>query len=86
MPHDLIHTRIEGAVATVLIDRAAKRNALDLPMWIALGEALAATSANTDLRAVIIRGAGEELRGGERANSPSDRDELLRRHPETPSG
>ncbi|MES2713787.1 MAG: enoyl-CoA hydratase-related protein [Pseudomonadota bacterium] len=60
MPHDLIRTSIEGAVATVLIDREPKRNALDLSMWIALGEALAATSANTDLRAVIIRGAGEE--------------------------
>ncbi|MDB5317992.1 MAG: enoyl-CoA hydratase [Rhodospirillales bacterium] len=60
MPHAMICTTIAGEVATVLIDRAAKRNALDLPMWTALGEALAATSANTDLRAVIIRGDGEQ--------------------------
>ncbi len=60
MAHELIRTVIDGPVATVLIDRAGKRNALDLPMWIALGQALAATSTNTDLRAVIIRGAGEE--------------------------
>jgi len=60
MPHDLIRTAVADAIATVTIDRAEKRNALDLPMWIALGEALAAASVNTELRAVIIRGAGEE--------------------------
>ncbi|WP_246504189.1 enoyl-CoA hydratase/isomerase family protein [Plastoroseomonas arctica] len=60
MPHEMIRTTVEGEIATVIIDRAPKRNALDLPMWIALGEALSATSANTGLRAVIIRGAGEE--------------------------
>lgn len=60
MPHDIIRTSIEGDIATILIDRAEKRNALSLPMWIALGEAFEATSANTALRAVIVRGAGEE--------------------------
>jgi len=60
MPHDLIKTSRDGVIATILIDRAAKRNCLDLPMWIGLGEALAALSADESLRAVIIRGAGEE--------------------------
>jgi enoyl-CoA hydratase/carnithine racemase len=60
MPHDLIRTAIAGDTATILIDRATKRNALDLPMWVALGEACLAASADTGLRAVIIRGAGEE--------------------------
>lgn len=60
MPHDLIRTSREGVVATVLIDRAAKRNCLDLPMWVALGEAFAALSADETLRAVIVRGAGED--------------------------
>ncbi len=60
MAHDVIKTNREGMVATVLIDRAAKRNCLDLPMWIALGEAFAALSADASLRAVIVRGAGEE--------------------------
>lgn len=60
MPHDVIKTTIAGDIATVLIDRVEKRNCLSLPMWVALGEALNALSANEALRAVIIRGAGEE--------------------------
>jgi enoyl-CoA hydratase/carnithine racemase len=60
MPHDLIRTSREGVVATVLIDREDKRNCLDLPMWIALGEAFGALSADESLRAVIVRGAGTE--------------------------
>ena len=60
MPHALIQTTRDGVIATVLIDRAAKRNCLDLPMWVALGEAMGALSADESLRAVIIRGAGED--------------------------
>lgn len=60
MPHPLIRTEREGEIALVTIDRAAKRNALDLPMWIALAEAMEAASADTTLRCVVIRGAGEE--------------------------
>lgn len=60
MPHPLIRLSREGEVATVLIDRAEKRNALDLPMWVALGEAFASCSADETLRCVLMRGAGEE--------------------------
>jgi len=60
MPHDRIKTTRQGEIATVLIDRAEKRNALNLPMWAALGETLAALSAEDALRCVVIRGAGEE--------------------------
>jgi len=59
MPHDVIKTSIDGDIATVLIDREDKRNCLSLPMWVALGEALSAASANEALRAVVIRGAGD---------------------------
>lgn len=60
MPHPVIKTSREGEIATVLIDRAEKRNALSLPMWIALGEAFAELSTDESLRCVIVRGAGEE--------------------------
>jgi enoyl-CoA hydratase/carnithine racemase len=60
MPHPLIRTDREGDIALVTIDRAAKRNALDLAMWIALAEAMEAASADPTLRCVVIRGAGEE--------------------------
>src|SRR5512146_1383537 len=60
MPHPMIRTDREGEIALVTIDRPAKRNALDLPMWIALAEAMEAASADDTLRCVVIRGAGEE--------------------------
>jgi enoyl-CoA hydratase len=60
MPHPMILTGREGDIALVTIDRPAKRNALDLPMWIALAEAMEAASADDTLRCVVIRGAGEE--------------------------
>ncbi|WP_368414236.1 enoyl-CoA hydratase/isomerase family protein [Falsiroseomonas sp.] len=60
MPHDMIRTSREGEIALVTIDRPAKRNAMDLPMWIALAEAMEAASADDTLRCVVIRGAGED--------------------------
>jgi len=60
MPHPLIKLSREAEIATVLIDRRDKRNALDLPMWIALGEAFRGLSADEALRCVLIRGAGDE--------------------------
>jgi enoyl-CoA hydratase/carnithine racemase len=60
MPHPVIRLSREGEVAILLLDRAEKRNALDLGMWIALGEAMEECSADEALRAVVLRGAGEE--------------------------
>ncbi|WP_237214021.1 enoyl-CoA hydratase/isomerase family protein [Falsiroseomonas oryziterrae] len=60
MPHPMIRTERDGEIAVVTIDRPTKRNALDLPMWIALAEAMEAASADDDLRCVVVRGAGEE--------------------------
>jgi enoyl-CoA hydratase/carnithine racemase len=60
MPHPLIVATLEGRIGRVLIDRAAKRNALDLPMWIALAEAMEAFSADESLACVVIEGAGED--------------------------
>lgn len=56
----MILTERDGDIAVVTINRPAKRNALDLPMWIALAEAMEAASADHGLRCVLIRGAGEE--------------------------
>ncbi len=50
----------DGAIATVVINRPAKLNALTKPMWRGLGEAIAALSADDDLRCIILRGAGEK--------------------------
>ena len=56
----MIRTEREGGIALLTIDRPAKRNALDLGMWTALGDAMEALSADLALRCVVIRGAGEE--------------------------
>jgi enoyl-CoA hydratase/carnithine racemase len=56
----MIRSERDGEIAVVTIDRPAKRNALDLPMWIALAEAMEAASADGDIRCVLIQGAGEE--------------------------
>jgi enoyl-CoA hydratase len=50
----------EGAIATVVLNRPAKLNALTKAMWHSLGEAVEGLSADDGLRCVIVRGAGEK--------------------------
>jgi len=54
--------RIEraGAVATIVIDNPGRRNALNFAMWCALGEAIDALEADTEIRCLIVRGEGSE--------------------------
>jgi enoyl-CoA hydratase/carnithine racemase len=49
----------DGPIATVVLNRADKLNALTRPMWQGLGDAVGALSANDDVRCTVIRGAGE---------------------------
>ncbi|MCL4745190.1 MAG: enoyl-CoA hydratase/isomerase family protein [Burkholderiaceae bacterium] len=49
----------DGAIATVVIDREAKLNALTKTMWKSLGEAIEALSGDDSVRCVLVRGAGE---------------------------
>jgi enoyl-CoA hydratase/carnithine racemase len=48
----------DGAIATVILNRPEKLNALTRPMWRLLGEVFDALSADEAVRCVIIRGAG----------------------------
>lgn len=75
MPHPAIRTAREGDIAIVTLDRPAKRNAMDLPMWIALAEAMEAASADDSLRCVVVRGAGEDAfcAGADIAAFPQER-------------
>jgi enoyl-CoA hydratase len=50
----------EGPIATVILDRPAKLNALTRPMWRALGQTFAELSADDGVRVIIVRGAGEK--------------------------
>jgi enoyl-CoA hydratase/carnithine racemase len=55
----LIDVARDGAIATVVLNRPAKLNALTKAMWIELGAAIDALSADDSVRCIIVRGAGE---------------------------
>lgn len=55
---DTILVERDGAIATVVLNRPEKLNALTRPMWRRLGEVFAQLSADDGLRCVILRGAG----------------------------
>ncbi len=48
----------DGAIATVVLNRPEKLNALTRAMWRRLGEVIESLSADDDLRCVVLRGAG----------------------------
>jgi enoyl-CoA hydratase/carnithine racemase len=57
---ELIKTEREDAIATVILNRPEKLNALTKLMWRLLGETIDALSADDAVRCVIVRGAGEK--------------------------
>ena len=50
---------VQGHVATITLDNEAKLNAMQFAMWTGLSEHLQRLAAAGDVRAVILRGAGE---------------------------
>jgi enoyl-CoA hydratase len=57
---ELILLQRDGAIATVVLNRPEKLNALTRPMWRALGEAVTGLSADDSVRCIVLRGAGEK--------------------------
>jgi len=55
---DVILTTIEGAIATVTLNRPEKLNALTRPMWRGIGDAVNALDQDKNIRCIILRGAG----------------------------
>ncbi len=49
----------DGALATVVLDRPEKLNAMTKAMWHKLGEVMVTLSADNAVRCVVLRGAGE---------------------------
>lgn len=49
----------DGALATVVLNRPDRINAMTRAMWNRLGEAMVSLSADNDVRCVVLRGAGE---------------------------
>jgi enoyl-CoA hydratase/carnithine racemase len=58
LPADL-RLEIDGSVATLVIDRPARRNAFNLAMWQAIPRVVAAVEAAPAVRVLVMRGAGD---------------------------
>ena len=57
---DLVRVDREGAIATIVLNRPEKLNALTREMWGMLGEAVDGLSADNAVRCILLRGAGEK--------------------------
>ncbi len=61
---DRVTVEIENHVAEVTLNRPEKHNAVDLAMFEALIDAGDVLAKNTDVRAVILRGSGDNFCAG----------------------
>jgi enoyl-CoA hydratase/carnithine racemase len=55
---ETILVRRDGAIASVVLNRPHKLNALTKPMWRRLGEVMTELSEDEGLRCIVLRGAG----------------------------
>src|ERR1700739_3696298 len=69
---DSVLHEVNGAVATITINRPAARNALTADTKVALLEALRDCSASERVRAVIITGAGQAFCSGQDLREHAD--------------
>ncbi len=60
MTDDTILVQREGAIATVVLNRPDKLNALTKPMWRRLGDVFLELDGDDTLRCIVLRGAGEQ--------------------------
>ncbi len=61
---DVILVERNDDIATVVLNRPAKMNALNKPMWAGIGDALRDLSKDDQLRCIVIRGAGATFSPG----------------------
>ena len=59
MSEELILVERDQDIATVVLNRPHKLNALIKPMWQQLGDVMLSLSAEGDLRCIVLRGAGD---------------------------
>jgi enoyl-CoA hydratase len=60
---DVVLTQRDGPLATVVLNKPEKLNALDKAMWHGVAEAFTALDADESVRCVVLRGAGEKALG-----------------------
>lgn len=61
---DRILVSIKNHIATVTLNRADKHNALDMAMFYGIDNAIKKLKKNTDVRAIILHGKGEDFCSG----------------------
>ena len=59
-PADPLLFQRDGAIATVVFNRPAQRNAISYDMWLALGTHMSDLAIDDEVRCVVFRGAGGE--------------------------
>ncbi|MFT3952996.1 MAG: enoyl-CoA hydratase-related protein [Piscinibacter sp.] len=64
MAEDVVLTEVEGAVATVRLNRPKQLNVLDFAMGEALAASLRAVASDRRIRAVVLAGAGRSFMAG----------------------
>lgn len=57
---DPILVQRDGAIATIVLNRPEKRNAISLGMYQRIGEVVDALSADDGVRCIVMRGAGDK--------------------------
>jgi len=60
----MISTLLENRILTVIFDRADKKNAITTQMYLDANQALLDAAANTDVRAVLFKGAQGDFTAG----------------------
>lgn len=55
-----VYVERDGAIATVVLNRPDKLNAMTVDMWLRLGEAMRELDADDEVRCIVLRGAGRK--------------------------
>lgn len=63
-PDEVIRVTRDGSVATIWLNRPAKRNAMSYSMWTMLEESVMRLGADPEVRVVVLRGVGEHFCAG----------------------
>src|SRR4051795_11268067 len=61
---DVLQYEVEGGVATIWLNRPHKKNCINWPLLMALGEAFDRAEDDDDVRVVIVRGRGNTFCAG----------------------
>ncbi|MFI4987277.1 MAG: enoyl-CoA hydratase/isomerase family protein, partial [Alphaproteobacteria bacterium] len=57
---ELVLVQRQADIATVILNRPEKLNALNKALWQGVGEAMAALERDDGVRAIVLRGAGDK--------------------------